>query len=216
MAQKWATENRYNEGMSKLLALDFSTTSTGYALFDIKTKALLSYGLIQPRKVKKSQILCGLKGVVDKLEGLAADIRALVDSEKPARIVIEEINKGVSRHSQKTLDMGHGFMLKALYPYLGIVTFMDSDGKKGWRGPKHLNLVLTEEDKASNKRNKLLNKSIPKRSKNPKHPIYTKKDLCQRYVNKKYGLNFDVQAKESDSDICDAIGLGDVMVNLIK
>lgn len=188
--------------MDKLLSLDFSSSSTGYSIFDMNTHQLLEYGLVLPKKVKKSIRDCQLQVTVDKLRNLAQDIKLLVERVQPKQIIIEEICRSKNRLAQKTLDGAHHHMMAAIYPWLPIVTYVDSDGgPNGWR--TGLGLKLSEEDKLSNKRNKLLNKSIKRGQ--PKQPIFTAKDLAQRLVNKLYNLNFDVQNKTGDDDQADSI-----------
>jgi hypothetical protein len=187
----------------KLLSIDLSSTATGYSVFDIEAHKLLEHGLVLPRKIKKSKTDCQLQVTLTKLKDLAQDIKTLVERVKPSKIVLEQINRGISRHGQKTLDMCHGFVQDALFDWLPLLDHCDSDGKFGWR--TGLGLRLSEEDKASNKRNKLLNKTAKRGF---KHPIYTAKDLAQRYVNAKYNLNFNVQTEAGANDICDSIALG--------
>jgi len=191
------------------LALDLSTKSTGWALFDIKKKALINYGVIKP-KVK------GLKGI-GYPEGQLLKMRSLVDQltnlilvttfNKVTHIIIEEINRGKNRLGQKVLDGFHFILIDRLYTMgmLNKVTFKDSDGKTGWRGD--LGLYLSEDDKRRNKKARAYNKTLPKRAKT-KLMVINQKHLACKYVNKKYKLKLNVNKRASDADICDAIGLG--------
>ncbi len=189
----------------KLLSIDYSTTASGWAVFDMDTKLPLSYGVITPTKNKRSLKDSELKRTLDRLNDMAEQLRALIEKENPEKIVIEEVNRGISRTGQKVLCGGHYILYSKIEKWLPIVRMVDSDGRAGWRGPNGLNLTLSENDKASNKKNKLLNK-VAKRG--FKHVIFTKKDLCQRYINFKYKLSFDVQKNLNDNDVCDALGIG--------
>lgn len=195
----------------QLLTIDYSTASTGWALFDIDSKSLLDYGIIAPQKVKGLSAECDLKKTLNRLKDLANQISDLIEINQPKIIAIEQINRGCNRLAQKTLDGGHWILLNKIERWLPRVTFIDSDGKTGWR--KHLNLILSEDDKKANALHKKLNKSAKR---GEKLPIFTKKDLCQRFVNEKYNLNFDVQKNSEDSDVCDAIGLGTAFLDIKK
>lgn len=195
--------------MKKLLALDLSTTSTGYAIFDIETKELITYDIIKASSAGLSKLTYPAKPL-EKILRVADQIMEVIIRYQPDQIVIEEINRGTNRIGQKTLDILHGILWYGIYNYnkemLNIITYIDSDGRDGWRTT--LKLRLTDADKLNNRENKKLNKKLAKGTK--KLPIITKKDLAQRFVNRYYHLTFDVQENTRDSDMVDAIGLGHV------
>ncbi|PWU06074.1 MAG: hypothetical protein C5B47_08060 [Verrucomicrobia bacterium] len=188
--------------MEKLLTLDYSTTSTGYAVFDIRSKTLLDFGVIKPGKIKKTKNQ--LRDTVAKLQSVADQIVALIEKSQPTQIVIEQVNLGKNRVSQKTLDGGHFLLYEKLGKWLEVVLLVDSDGPQGWR--TKLNLKLTEEDKKSNAINSKLNKKKAKGT--PDYLIVNKKHLAARSVNATLGTSFDVDKNAGDSDQVDAIGIG--------
>ncbi len=90
------------------------------------------------------------------------------------------------------------------------IVLKDSDGLVGWRSD--LNLRLSEDDKRLNKYRRAYNKKLPKGVK--QLPIITKKHLACRFVNKTYHTVYDVDKNKSDSDVCDAIGLGTAVLRI--
>ncbi len=192
-----------------LLVLDLSSTSTGWALFDpTKEKPLMNYGVLKPNT--KGQTKLGkLKRKLYRLRDMARQCRELIDTHKPDRIVIEEVNLGKNRISQKTLDGLHFILLDRIEDVIDLVVYKDSDGPVGWR--TDLELRLTEDDKRLNKTRRAWNKKLPKGAR--QLPIITKKHLACRFVNKAYRTAFDVDKNKADSDVCDAIGLGHAIVH---
>lgn len=189
-----------------LLALDMSTTATGYAIFDLGTKQLVEHGLIKP-SLKGLGNASYPTGQLMKMRDIARQIRELLERNQGVKcVVIEEINKGVKagRLSQKTLDGLHWIVLHTIDKWLPLVVYKDSDGATGWR--TDLKLELSDVDKMENKKAKELNKRLPKRAK--KFPVITKKHKACQYVNQKYGLMLDCEERETDGDMADAIGLG--------
>lgn len=196
--------------MSILLALDLSTNSTGYARFDLATKKLLDFGTINPTFKNPT-----VKGVTKfkypaaqlfKMRGLVSDIVASI-KEDVSIIVIEEVNRGVSRLGQKTLDALHYLLLDRMKAVdLFKVVYIDSDGRTGWRGRNGLSLLLSDMDKILNKQTRAFNRRLGKAGKHK--PVITQKHLACQYVNKQFKMNFDVDANEFDNDMVDAIGLG--------
>lgn len=169
----------------KLLSLDLSSSSTGFAVFE--NNKLKTYGLIKPGKIKGITKLKYPVKQVKILESMSDQIAALIYAEKPDAIVIEEINRGISRIGQKTLDALHFMVLERLEDHqLAVVNYIDSDGKTGWR--PRIGLKMTKE-----------HKKLPKQ--------YRRKIPAQEFVNKKYKTNFNVAERKTDADICDAIGL---------
>lgn len=186
----------------RVLALDLSTTSTGYALF--QKGELLEYGNLKPSGAGLSK-LPKLAQTLLKMERLADEILCLVQNYKPDLIVIEEIAGSKNRLGQKTLDGFHWIVLKTLRNFLQIISFYDVTGAAGWR--THLQLKLSDADKAQNKEAKKLNKKLAKGTR--KLPIIGPKHLACRYVNRRFNTNLDVDERSTDADICDAIAMGD-------
>jgi len=196
--------------MSKLLSLDLSTSSTGWAIFDIDTKLPTSYGTLKPQ-VKGHSKMKYPEAAYHRVTSIADQINTLVLTAKPDEIIIEEVNRGINRITQKSLDALHFFVLDYLHflnpTWLTKVIWQDSNGRTGWRGK--LGLKLSEEDKEHNKQARAFNNSKKRRKdKKPKMPIVDWKKLAERYVSKQYGLNFNVWMNPSDSDIVDAICVG--------
>lgn len=194
-----------------ILALDYSTSATGWAKLDLQTMTLLSYGVMLPdfKNPKKSGIPAFKYPELQvlKLERLSEQLLALIDDDTEV-IVIEEINGGsrAGRLSQKVLDAGHFLFLRRLpKDMLSKVIYVDSDGSDGWRSRQGLKLQLSDFDKQTNKERKKLNKKLGKGQE--KLPMITQKTLACRFVNKCYGLNLDCDQRETDGDIADAIGL---------
>lgn len=186
--------------MKTLLAIDYSTQSTGYAVFNVDDKTLIKHGLI---KVGNIKAFAGYPfGTLRKLEVMGDSIKALANSLNPEIIVIEEINQGISRMGQKTLCMGHAIMLQKLTLYDGKLFFKSSDGFGGWR--TELKHFLTDADKEYNKDIREMNKKVAKPFK--KEPL-TKKHITCRWVNQKFNKTFDIDNVAGDVDQCDAIGL---------
>lgn len=183
----------------KLLSIDYSTTCTGYAVFN--NSQLIKYGFIKNKcKKHKNKLI----NTINKLEWMAQEVLSIVQNEEPNIIVIEEIAGSKQRLGQKTLDMGHGFMLKALEIHLEKVIYYDVTGANGWR--TNLQLKLSDADKLQNKESKKLNKQLQKGIK--KLPIIGPKHLSARFVNDTYGLNLDVDNNPSDNDVADSIAMG--------
>lgn len=193
--------------MKRLLALDLSTTATGWALFDRSSKKLLEYGVVKPNNKGLSK-LGYPEQQLRRLQDLSAQLNQLVASKEPLEvIVIEEINRGIARLTQKVLDALHFMFLDRIEGRIKIVRYRDSDGASGWR--KRLGLKLSEADKELNRINGLANKRRKKgRNGTPKLPIINKKHLAVRFVNQVYGLSLNYDERETDGDIADAIGLG--------
>jgi Holliday junction resolvasome RuvABC endonuclease subunit len=198
-----AKESQKN--LSTVLGLDLSTTSTGFALLDIDTKNLLKYGYILP-KVKGISKLKYPRAALARILDLAQKIADLVREYNPDQLIIEEVNRGTSRISQKSLDALHFFVLHYIdlhSPHLiDQLFYYDTDGKVGWR--KHLKLVLTDEDKAHNAHIKTFKSS---RKVGKTKPKITKKHLAMRYVQSVYNLSLDVDEKVEHEDINDAIAM---------
>lgn len=188
--------------MKVLLSLDMSTTCTGWSVFDVETKTLVSYGTIKGKNVKDTS---SYRALLKKMELISFEIRQLILNYKPTYIVIEEIAGSKNRIGQKTLDMLHGIVWKAIDEFLDIVDYYDVSGIRGWR--TDLGLKLTDADKLSNKEAKKLNPKLGKGV--SKLPIYGPKDLAARHANRKYGLNLDPQMRQFDADIADSVSMGD-------
>ena len=197
---------------NKLLAIDLSSTCTGYSLWDIESKSLLEYGFLKPSfkvpKVKGIPTLSYPQLQASKLAHFAEElVREIMQDESITYVAIEEINGSKNRLGQKTLDGLHWLLLDRMPKNLfGKVRYFDSDGKTGWRSAQGLKLQLSEQDKMLNKDTKAFNKKIAKGTK--KKPVITQKTLAARLVNKLFNLSLDVDVNESDADIADAIGLG--------
>jgi len=193
------------KNLSTVMGLDLSTTSTGFALLDMDTKNLLKYGFILP-KVKGISKLKYPRAALARILDLSKKISDLVKEYNPDQLIIEEVNRGTSRISQKSLDALHFFVLHYIdshSPHLiDQLFYYDTDGKVGWR--KHLSLTLTEEDRAHNAHIKTF-KATRKVGKTK--PKITKKHLAMRYVQSVYNLNLDVDEKVEYEDINDAIAM---------
>lgn len=192
-----------------VLCLDLSTTSTGWSVFKLETRELLDYGILKP-KVKGITKLKYPLAQLAKCQNLADQVMELEAKFNPSIIVVEEINRHKNRMSGKTLDILHGIVWDRLGDKLKLVTYMDSDGSTGWR--TRLKLFMNDADRSHNKEAKKLNKKLPK---DQQIHIINKKHLACRFVNAKYGTDFDVVKRKTDEDICDSIGLGHAFLHYI-
>jgi len=186
-----------------LLSLDLSTNSTGWAIFDIKSKRLLKYGVIKP-KVPGISKMQYPEAALYKILDISIMVGDLIDTFQPDIIIVEEINRGINRISQKSLDALHFFVFDQIrirsQELLKSLILVDSNGAKGWRNA--LGLKLSEEDKEYNKEARKYNKNNKL-----KKPLIDWKVLAQWYVNDRYNTSFDVVENTSDSDVCDAIAM---------
>jgi len=188
---------------NRLMAIDLSTTATGFALFDLDSRQLIDFGAIKPDKKGMSKLNYPKKQLYI-MRNLAEKLVWLIKAKGPRIILIEEVNRHKSRTSGKTLDGMHYILLQYLPDeFLTLVRYRDSDGPTGWR--TKLNLRLSENDKKANAEHKKLNKKLK-----PKDQlvIINKKHLAARYVNAALGTKFDVDADPYTNDVVDAIGLG--------
>lgn len=189
--------------MNRLLALDLSTTATGFALWDLETRQLLDFGAIKPDKKGLSKLNYPKKQLY-MMRNLAEKLVALITAKGPSIVLIEEVNRHKSRMSGKTLDGMHYILLEYLPDdYLTRIRYMDSDGSQGWR--TKLGLKLSENDRRANAEHSKLNRKLKGQN---QLVIINKKHLAARYVNQALGTNFDVDQDATANDIVDAIGLG--------
>lgn len=197
-----------------LLTLDLSTAITGYAVFDIETKKLTNFGMLKIN-VKGLHKMQYPEAAYYKIKDMAEKVRKLVLEKKPDVIVIEEINRGINRIGQKSLDALHFFVIDYLVGIDPIwakkIIYLDSNGKKGWRGM--LGLKLSKADKEHNKAARINNK---KKTKTQDIPIVDWKVLAERYINPRYNLSFKVNENAGDNDMCDAIALGDTFLHKLN
>lgn len=204
-----------NKRRRLLLSLDMSTTNTGYALFDIPTKALVAYGEVAPNLTSlPKEFRAGLEYPriqVYKMRSIVEQLKPLLTDEVEV-IVIEEINRGKARIQQKILDGLHFVFLDNIPDEMAKkIIYRDSDGSDGWRSRAGLGLQLSDLDKEQNKLTRKFNKAVGRKD---QKPVITQKHLCCKYVNKYYGTNFDVEVRAKDSDVADAIGLGHFILHV--
>jgi hypothetical protein len=193
----------------KILCLDLSTTSSGFAVFN--DGKLIRYGRITPT-VKGLSKFKYPEAAYARIIDLSNKIKDLMSEEGPDKVLIEEVNRGINRIAQKSLDALHFFVLDRLLlvdpKIFKKIKYIDSNGKSGWRGK--LGLKLEDSDKEWNKKarefNKLHASGIKKKTKK-KLGVIDYKDLAIRYVNKTFKLDLDV-TNAGDEDIADAIALG--------
>lgn len=195
--------------MIKVLSLDMSTTGTGWAEWDAHPKKwkpfkLLSYGLISPKLSRQEKLSTYPTLPLYKQLIMAKEIKVLAEKLQPQYIIIEEINRGKNRISQKTLDGLHAIVMERFLE-IGFNTkvfYVDSDGDRGWRSKWGLGLHLNPSDKLLNSENKKINKTLNGKTK--KVNIIDKKDLSCRFIKKEYNIFLE----KKHNDIADAIGLG--------
>ncbi len=192
--------------MRLLLSLDLSTSCTGFAVFDLDSKKLLRSGRLKP-KVPGIHKLKYPKAALLTIVDMTLQVGNLVADVKPQHLVIEEVNRGINRIGQKSLDAVHFFvlhhLLKTFPDLLDNMTYVDSNGKKGWR--KLLGLQLSDKDKQVNAEIRLYNRRVKK---SQKAPLIDYKVLAQRWVNATFKTTFNVWETVGDNDEVDAIALG--------
>lgn len=185
-----------------LLSLDMSTSCTGYSVFGMESKKLLSYGTIKPSTKGGVGKMTYPRQQLTKMVDIGNQILNLIQNFKPHAIVIEEIAGSKNRMGQKTLDGLHFVVVWILEEYLDIMNFYDVTGSDGWR--THLSLRLSEADKLANKEAKILNKKL---SGSQKLPTIGPKHLACRHVNAHFGLALNYDKNETDGDIADSVGM---------
>lgn len=200
--------------MSNLvLSIDLSTASTGYAIFDRDAKRLEAHGKVKP-KVPGIHKLKYPEATLLTIRDMTARVRDLILTVNPSRLVIEEVNRGINRIGQKGLDACHFFLLDEIMKIrpdlIKTLTYVDSNGKKGWRGM--LSLKLSDQDKQVNAEIRLRNR---RKKKTQKAPLIDYKVLAQRYVNAKFKKSFNVWENPGDNDECDAIAMGDAFITYL-
>lgn len=175
----------------KVLTLDPSTNGTGYAF--LKKNKVKKHGVLVPKIkgiAKQRYPLSSMR----KILAMTLAVNKLVTELRPDLIVLEEVNRGRSRISQKPLDGLHFFLYLCLLSHVGNdkIKYIDSDGLTGWR--TILGLKLTPEQRKANRKLK-------------KSKRITKKHLACKYVNSRLKLSLDVDKRKTDSDIADALGI---------
>ena len=186
-----------------LLSLDLSTTCTGFSIFDVESGSLVRYGSIKPSTKGGVAKMIYPKQQLTKMVDIANQLLTLIEGVKPTHIVIEEIAGSKNRLGQKTLDGLHFVVALVLEEYLSIVKYYDVSGAVGWR--KHLEIRLSDADKAANKEARTLNKRLARAQ---QLPITSWKHLSCRYANQKFGTAFDFEQRETDADMADSICMG--------
>lgn len=188
--------------MRTLLSLDLSTTCTGWSVFNIDEHKLITYGILKPSTKGISKLIYP-KQQLTKMIDLSFQIRSLIENYRPTHIVIEEIAGSKQRLGQKVLDGLHWVVLMHVQDYIDIIQYYDVTGVDGWR--HHLNLKLTDLDKANNKEAKKLNPDLEPKS---RLPVYDAKDLACRYANETFGLALNPQVNQYDADVGDSVSMG--------
>jgi hypothetical protein len=193
----------------RLLALDLSNRCTGWALFDLDTKKLIKCGFISSNEKGISTLKYPRKAL-EQIIRMSTDVAKLIKDLAPERLVVEEVNRGISRIGQKSLDALHFFVLFSLresFPnLLDSLEYLDSNGASGWR--TFLKMKLSDADKKHNAKARKNNKKSK-----IKIPVLNWKHLSARFVNDRYDLGLDVDKRESDGDVADAICVGLVFLN---
>jgi hypothetical protein len=117
--------------VEKILALDLSTKSTGYTIFDSKG-SIESYGVLKPEAYPGYTLDRYPSKSVRFSMDLARQIRELVQNHDFSRILIEEVNPGKgSMLGTKTLCGLHFIILSYLINYIDRIEFITTSK---WRG----------------------------------------------------------------------------------
>jgi len=178
----------------KTLALDLSTSSTGWAIFE--DRKLMDHGTFRPI-FKGITTLKYPEKQFRKIESLSAQIRDLITAQNPDKIVIEEVNRGINRIGQKSLDALHFMVIDRIMviddTLIKRIKYTDSNGRVGWRGKLGLTIA----------------KKYPKiKGRSAKW-----KKVAEEFVNKKFNKKFDVIKNKTQADEVDAICVGWASLN---
>lgn len=93
--------------MTKILSLDISSVSTGYAIFE--NDKLIDYGIIDTSKIK-------LHG--ERLVAFEKELKSLIAKYNPEVIAAEDIYKGRNPKTHKILALYHGITYKLCFEHL--------------------------------------------------------------------------------------------------
>lgn len=174
-----------------VLGLDLSTSSTGWCVFEVNGngKSLKAHGVIKP-KVKGISKLRYPEKTYKNMMDVAAKVRDLYVEWEPDHIYIEEVNRGINRIGQKGLDGLHWmvlFYIASVDPGMfDFITYVDSNGSKGWRTILGLSTKPYKAFKGTSIRWKL---------------------AAQDFVNKRFKKDFDVLTRPTDADMVDSIAM---------
>ena len=166
--------------MKKVIALDISTTCTGYAIF--KGSKLVDFGQIKYKILKEHADLPLLTRQIIKASWMASEISDIIYKPNPDIIIIEQmiVNTRAGILPTKMLAGCHFLTLTRVFDQLDKV-IMVTPGK--WRNTIKKQLTDTTN------------------SITIKMPI---KKLCHKYVEDKYKIKIGTKY-----DISDAIAIGD-------
>lgn len=176
--------------MKKIISLDLSINSTGFAVFD-EDGTLEEWGIITPERYKGHSVdrypkktIKFMKSVVAQLVNKIQDIQ---QNQGIDSIVIEEVNlQGIGSMVGNKGLCGLHFLLLNYFESMELLDLVDFYPTSYWRNK--IGLRFSEEEKLHNR-------------KNPKNKV-TYKDLAMRYVLNTYNL-------EVGSDEADAICVGE-------
>lgn len=93
--------------MTRILSLDISSVSTGYAIFD--NDQLIHYGIIDTSKIKKHS---------ERLFNFEIQLKDIIEKWDPEVIAAEDIYKGRNPKTHKILALYHGITYKLCFQYL--------------------------------------------------------------------------------------------------
>jgi len=185
-----------------ILALDYSTQSTGYSIYSEENQKLIKFGIIKPN-IKRKKGEGELSFLLNRLHNIGDQILSIIKEFNPEIILIEEVNFGrAGRLSQKTLNGGHFILLTSIRDYISRVKYVDSDGKTGWR--TILGIKFSTKELRRIKDLKKLNKGLKGKS---KHIIRTRKHLACDYANKEFSMTLNPDSNKADADLGDSLCL---------
>lgn len=191
----------------KILALDISKNSPGWALLDSETGKILDCGIINVSPLSVHEQGEYPRNYMIATRGVASGLMAKVKETNPDVVVVEETNQGRSRYVQKVLEWIHCHFLDMMFedPKDIPIKYVSS---RVWR--KKLEIKVSAEDKKKNaklsKAKSLAKKTgtkLDKKALGIRGKI-TKKHAAVVWVNTTYGTNFKI----GDNDTCEAITLG--------
>lgn len=198
----------------KLLSLDISTSCSGWSLFDIATGTLIEHGILEPQMPKGYSKMVYPEKALHATMSMSQQLHDLVLSKLPQEIVIEEVNRGISRIGQKSLDAIHFMFLEKLFrtepSYIKLTHYLDSNGTDGWRPTLGIRLSIL--DKEANKAIKIRIKKFKS-----KESVVNWKTLSVRWVMANYHLPLKTDNDPgTDGDIADSIALGAAWLKVRK
>lgn len=189
----------------RILVLDLSLTSTGWALMEGERYTAANITLLARGSLGLDKRIQDHDGgvypwsYVDAAWQLSAKVERLVKEHLPDTIVIEETNGARQRFVQKALEFMHFAVLVPLLElnqieYVSTKDWRDTIGIRMSKEDKRLNAALRRAQKAG--------RLAAERKKRGVRGRVNKKHLALRWVKERYGLDLAVNENDQAEAIC--------------